>query len=731
MKKIKQLAMAFLSLMLVFGACVTTYALDYTKEDGLTTVSGDYDGVTITTRTDKTGYSNGDVITYYVDVYNGSTTDLADVTVTYTLNAENGEASLETSSATIDSLAAGETKTLTVKTTSISAEGAGLSTGLLIGLVAGGVCAIVVVVVIIVVISKKKNKKDRNDNDKNDKNGKIKETIVTSALILTLVAPLLTMCPTITVSADDVNGVSNSDYNKVSVHDPSIVKDPETGTYYIFGSHRAWAKTTDLMNWKTFTNNISSDYEELFGEVWSCYCKTDTNSSVAGNCWAPDVIWNEEMGKWCMYMSINGDDWHSAIVLLTADSLDGDWEYVDEVIFSGFDGTAGGKSALNVTAYKKVAVGDSSFNLNIRMTLKGDAVTRFEYSDLGQVLGIDSAADIPSRYNSTDYCKVNAIDPSVFYDEDGNLWMTYGSWSAGIYMIKLDGSTGLRDYDTTYDYVLNTSDPYLGYKIAGGYYNSGEGSYIEQIGDYYYLFITYGNLEYDGGYNMRVYRSEDVTGPYVDMNGTSAILTSWETTIGYSTAANKYTTLKGLKLFGMYNSASFYGIGTSQVAQGHNSVLVDDDGSIYLFNHVRGQSSNGHQVYVHQLYVNEDGWLVAGVYEYSGETLADSYTMSEVAGTYEFVYHDPTLNWNGTSGMVSNVLITLSSDGKVTCADNASYSGTWSLDGSAITLTLSSGVYKGYVIEQANELATRDQTMTFTVAGENVTFWGIKNPSNN
>ena len=35
--------------------------------------------------------------------------------------------------------------------------------------------------------------------------------------------------------------------NRVSVHDPSIVWEPVSQTYYIFGSHRASAKTTDMM----------------------------------------------------------------------------------------------------------------------------------------------------------------------------------------------------------------------------------------------------------------------------------------------------------------------------------------------------------------------------------------------------------------------------------------------------------------------------------------------------
>ena len=35
----------------------------------------------------------------------------------------------------------------------------------------------------------------------------------------------------------------------VTVHDPSVVWDPESKTYYIFGSHRDNAKTTDMMRW--------------------------------------------------------------------------------------------------------------------------------------------------------------------------------------------------------------------------------------------------------------------------------------------------------------------------------------------------------------------------------------------------------------------------------------------------------------------------------------------------
>ena len=53
--------------------------------------------------------------------------------------------------------------------------------------------------------------------------------------------------------------------------------------------------------------------------------------------WAPDVIWNATMKKWCMYMSINGANYRSAIVLLTADDIEGDWTYVGPVTYSGFE----------------------------------------------------------------------------------------------------------------------------------------------------------------------------------------------------------------------------------------------------------------------------------------------------------------------------------------------------------------------------------------------------------
>lgn len=248
-------------------------------------------------------------------------------------------------------------------------------------------------------------------------------------------------------------------YSRVSVHDPSVAYD--NGTYYIFGSHMAWAKSTDLRNWETFQMNINAEYADLFGKEWEAYCKTATNPNLNGNLWAPDVIYNPNMGKYCFYMSVNGNDWNSVIVLLTADSIEGPYEYAGPVVYSGF----------NTDSH------------DVKLT------------DVYQVLGEDANL---TRYQNIRNTKLNAIDPCVVFDRDGSLWMVFGSWFGGLYMLKLDENTGLRDYTTTYETIANEQDAYYGYKVHGGFGVSGEGPYIIEQDGYYYLFVSYGGLVADG-----------------------------------------------------------------------------------------------------------------------------------------------------------------------------------------------------------------------------------------
>lgn len=471
----------------------------------------------------------------------------------------------------------------------------------------------------------------------------------------------------------------------VSVHDPSIIKDGDT--YYIFGSHMAWAKSTDLVNWTTFTNNINTDFKTLFAAETAWAAKADSTYTVDGNLWAPDVIWNEEMGKWCMYMSINGPKWNSTISLLTADSLDGNWTYVGPVIQSGMSMGYG---------------------------------PTFDYQ---KVTGTTDVSRYTSHLrNGNPTYEPHAIDPCVLYDDDGTLWMSYGSWSGGIGMIKLDKQTGLRDYNTKYE--LNSTDltdPYTGYKIAGGNQASGEASYIQKIGDYYYLFMSYGGLVANGGYSMRIFRSENINGPYVDESGDYARY-PLDSAVGSANAGN-ITGNVGIKLMTYYKWSTME---VAQVAQGHNSAFVDSDGKAYVIYHTRtNDGTEGHYVKTHQLFTNEDGWLVAAPYRYSGETLnTEGYSTSKVAGTYEVLMHRQNVNHTNLE-YVSPVEITLNTDGTV----SGKYTGTWSLtaDSPYITIVMNGKTYKGVVIRQIIE-GTDEDTMCFTLLGtdDEIEVWGSK-----
>lgn len=499
----------------------------------------------------------------------------------------------------------------------------------------------------------------------------------------------ITVKAAITIDADVATEATDSKVdvtNRVSVHDPSIVK--EGDTYYIFGSHLAWAKSKDLVNWTTFTNNINRDFATIFAAEATWAAKADSSYKVDGNLWAPDVIWNEEMGKWCMYMSINGPKWNSTISLLTADHLDGNWTYVGPVIQSGMS--------------------------------NGFGVT-FDYT---KVTGETTVADRYTLRNGNPQWEPHAIDPCVIYDENGDLWMSYGSWSGGIGMFRLDNKTGLRDYNTTYQLNYGTTDPYFGYKIAGGNQQSGEASYIQKIGDYYYLFLSYGGLVANGGYSMRIFRSETVNGPYVDMTGDDARVayTSVNGDVQPGSAAGNINGKVGIKLMTYYKwSYAKYG----QVAQGHNSAFTDNDGKSYVVYHTRtNDGTEGHQVRVHQLFTNKDGWLVAAPYEYRGEAISKTgYTAEQMAGTYEVLYHKQSIDYANLECVTSTEL-TLNSDGTV----SGDYTGTWSAEANSpyVTMTLGGVEYNGVFVEQYIE-GTDYKTLCFTILGDNeVEVWGSK-----
>ena len=266
-----------------------------------------------------------------------------------------------------------------------------------------------------------------------------------------------------------------------SVHDPSVFK--ENGTYYIFGSHMEAAKSENLREWKSFASGVSQNnelFDNLFDEPRKAFEFVGKNEEGGYSVWAPDVIYNEKMGKYMMYFCTTSTYKRSSICFATADNPEGPYTFQDTILHSGFR-TADTKN-------KQQIFGDENFDMRKYM-MSGD-------------------------YNNLQW--PNALDPSVFYDEDGRMWMVYGSWSGGIFILELDQETGYPIFPEEDE--ENEVDSYYGKHLIGGMHLSCEGPYIlyDETSGYYYLFVSYGSLTADGGYQIRLYRSEKPDGPYVD-----------------------------------------------------------------------------------------------------------------------------------------------------------------------------------------------------------------------
>ncbi len=538
-------------------------------------------------------------------------------------------------------------------------------------------------------------------------------------ILVTLLTMMLPLC------------VAAYSFTRVGVHDPSIVWDPNTKMYYIFGSHRASARTANLMNWthinvpwKVGTNNnaantaafvtpavttikkggVSVDFPAFNAQAWSK--RGNDNYNINGNLWAPDVIYNPTMKKWCMYMSVNGDRWYSSIVLLTSNNITGPYLYQGPVVIGGFH-----------------------------------TGTSFKDTDLELVIGTQNT--LPGRYNvGNNWGRryPNCIDPCVFFDEEGKLWLSYGSWSGGIYLLELDEETGLRDYDVEYKLTGSgdniTIDPYFGKKIAGGFYSSGEASYIEHIGDHYFLFVTNGGLAAGGvaddynncGYQMRVFRSDKPDGPYKDAKNSPALYTSYLLNFG----ANENDGNRGVNIFGAYTDWGYQAIGNSgERSQGHNSIIDAEDGRTYLVYHTRFQNrGEAFEVRVHQVFQNENGWLVAAPFEYTGEQVTNADIAStqqiasdKIAGTYKLLMHNYKLN-HTQKATTTPVEVELNADGTMT----GGKTGTWTVKEGTSYFEISIGImkYRGVMIEQTLEPSNQKKP-AFTLVGNNgVTMWGYQ-----
>ncbi len=480
-------------------------------------------------------------------------------------------------------------------------------------------------------------------------------------------------------------------FTRISVHDPTLVQD-EDGTYYVFGSHLAAGKSKNLQTWTDIGGaRRLFDIDKLDGKMQNIKAWMNLEGGDLG-CWAADVIYNTTTKKYYFYAcSSQFGSTDSVIWFATSDKIAGPYSEATPIVYSGFTNTTSGTWSYNNTNIKDLLADG---------TLKG--VSSKWFTAAGQ-------------YNSSPGNMPNAIDPGMFYDKDGRMWMVYGSYFGGIYLLEIDVNTGIPKYPAEDD-PANNVVAYFGKLIATseGCDGKGEGPYVlyDPKTETYHLFVTYGDLAGNGGYNARVYSSKSPDGPYVDAAGNQA--------------TDKKN--KGLKLMGNYQ------IDTTEayVSPGHTSAIADrESGKLFHAYHTRFADGvgNNHQLRIHQMFVNEDGFTVVLPYEYKGETISETgYSKEEVVGEYGFINHGVS---NTTSSSMANVYVTkeksiqLNEDGTVT----GSQEGTWEMKENSpyVTIKLRGAEFKGVFCRQSDESQERTERMVFTAAGDNNScIWGVK-----
>ncbi len=460
------------------------------------------------------------------------------------------------------------------------------------------------------------------------------------AVILTLL-----ICLVLCGCADKLKADPAVEYTfeDVSVHDPAVIKGGD-GSYYIFGSHLAAAKTDDLMNW-SYVNRGVKDDNPVIPNVYS-QMKEAFEWSHSNTFWAPDPV-QLKSGRYAMYYcNCQGDQPLSCLGLALADDAAGPYENQGILLKSGMG-----------------------------------ADVPDEDGDLYQ------AAQDP-----------NTVDPVVFYDKDERLWMVYGSYSGGIFIKEMDPMTGLP-LESGY-----------GSRLLGGNHLRIEAPYVIYNPDtgYYYLFLSFGGLDSYGGYNIRVCRSETPEGPYYDSLGNRMTKCKGPSGSVFSdVTAQQY----GTKLMGAYKFQWTEGEEGEDrlgfLSPGHNSCLYDEEsGKYFIIYHTRFEKKGEeHQVRVHQMFFNEDGWPVIAPYRYTGETI-DRYEDQEICGSYKWISHGREIS----SDLHLSEEVRLEKNGKISGA----VSGSWRRSGdSGIILETDGRVYNGVLLRQWDEDGKKN-VMTFT-----------------
>jgi len=178
----------------------------------------------------------------------------------------------------------------------------------------------------------------------------------------------------------------------------------------------------------------------------------------------------------------------------------------------------------------------------------------------------------------------NAIDPNRVEDEEGNSWLTFGSFWRGMKLFRLNEALDApAEPQEWYTISARPRDVYTGDNDPGE--GAVEAPFIFRKHGFYYLFVSFDFCcrGIESTYKIMVGRSEQVTGPYLDKRGRDMV--------------------QGGGSLVLEGNSDWPGVG-------HNAVCTFD-GQDYLVYHAYDAADNGRsKLKIDRIRWDEEGWPV-------------------------------------------------------------------------------------------------------------------------
>ena len=151
--------------------------------------------------------------------------------------------------------------------------------------------------------------------------------------------------------------------------------------------------------------------------------------------------------------------------------------------------------------------------------------------------------------------------------------------------------------------------------------------------------------------------------------------------------------------------------------------MIDEDGRYYLVYHQRFEGDTEyHEPRVHQMFLNEAGWLVAAPFAVSGENAeVESHSdVQEIAVTWYLLNHGTDIS----ATIHSAEAATLKKDGTLLLKDGTKGTCIISAGTGYVTISLNGATYKG-VVGTMNDEAGNPVRFLSAAGDNNETIWAV------